>query len=272
MAVQGRSVAKGGRPIWLSVASDIRFVGISGKNETMLHFEAPSMGEAVPKLYEQKEFWSEPPARNSTGFEILSAVLSDIIRIQRDSDRYDKPLLNRVAGLGKVLNGEFQELVINGKSAKESVKIDRTTIEITRQLEVEVPESREVMVVGRLDMIRHSTRGFEVKLDDGSNARGILLEGEMERLASLFNKEVLVQGLAIYRPSGRLLRIDAKEVSEGEGISRSYSRIPFPLARPSESAALRVRQSPGTGVGAFYGIWPGDETDKELLEALERTG
>jgi hypothetical protein len=139
-------------------------------------------------------------------------------------------------------------------------------------LEVEVPESREVMVVGRLDMIRYSTRRFEVRLDDSSNARGILLEGEMERLASLFNREVLVTGLAFYRPSGRLLRIDAKEVSEGEGISRSYSRIPFPLARPSESAALRVRQSPGTGVGAFYGIWPGDETDEELLEALERTG
>jgi hypothetical protein len=28
-------------------------------------------------------------------------------------------------------------------------------------------------------------------------------------------------------------------------------------------------QAEGTGVSAFFGTWPGDESDEELLDALE---
>ena len=33
---------------------------------------------------------------------------------------------------------------------------------------------------------------------------------------------------------------------------------------------LRVPQTPETGIGAIIGKWPGNETDEEINEALER--
>jgi len=33
--------------------------------------------------------------------------------------------------------------------------------------------------------------------------------------------------------------------------------------------ATMARQDATTGVSAFFGTWPGDETDEELLAALE---
>ena len=272
MAIQGRSRIKGSRPEWLSLASDIRFCEISGRDDTVLHFEVPTIGEAAPQFYEQKQIWPTLPPPESTAFEILSSMVKDINAGERDSDRFDKPILSEVAGFHRILNGEFQEVVIDGKLHGEMTKINATTVRVSKELEFEVPESREVMIVGRLDMIRHSTKGFEVCLDDGDRVRGVLLEGEMESLSLLFNREVLVRGLAFYRPSGKLLRVDAREISEGSSAPRIFSKVPPPLDRKSHTSALKIRQRPGTGVGAFFGTWPGDETDEELLEALKKVG
>ena len=51
MAFESRSRAKGKRPNWLSAASDIRFLDHGGHDETILHFQAPLLGEAAEVLY-----------------------------------------------------------------------------------------------------------------------------------------------------------------------------------------------------------------------------
>src|SRR4051812_4941602 len=61
MAVEGRSRARGKRPEWLRAAADIRFLGHEGEGETHLHFEALTLGEAAPRLYEQQELWPTKP-------------------------------------------------------------------------------------------------------------------------------------------------------------------------------------------------------------------
>ena len=61
MAFESRSRAKGKRPAWLSAAADIRFLDHSGSDETVLHFEAPLLGEAAEVLYRQREIWPTRP-------------------------------------------------------------------------------------------------------------------------------------------------------------------------------------------------------------------
>ncbi len=90
-------------------------------------------------------------------------------------------------------------------------------------------------------MVRHSTRSFGLILDGGEEIRGILIEGTSEVLRGYFGKDITVLGKAIYRPSGTLLRVDASEI-------------------------LPVVEG---GVASFFGSWPGEETDRELLQALE---
>ena len=45
-----------------------------------------------------------------------------------------------------------------------------------------MPMPQRVRVVGNLDMIRLSSQGFELILDDGTLARGVLIEGDMAAL------------------------------------------------------------------------------------------
>jgi len=132
------------------------------------------------------------------------------------------------------------------------------------------PESRQVRVAGTLDMIRISTRTFGLRLDDGSHVHCIAESIDlMDILIKHLGRKVLVLGKAVYRPSGRSLRIDATVVEAGEAQPTVFAKIPPPITR----RPVFVRETPSSagkrGVPAFFGIWPGNETDAELQAMLQ---
>jgi hypothetical protein len=81
-----------------------------------------------------------------------------------------------------------------------------------------------------------------------------------------FGQEITVFGKAIYRPSGSLLRLDAEEILETTDGRMAFSSIPEALSKPFRTD--RKLQTGKTGVAAFFGTWPGEETDGDLLTAL----
>jgi hypothetical protein len=48
-----------------------------------------------------------------------------------------------------------------------------------------------------------------------------------------------------------------------------WEQLPTPLVRPFKLSDFKIAQTPGNGMSAIYGTWPGDETDEEILKALE---
>ncbi len=139
-----------------------------------------------------------------------------------------------------------------------------------RKPDTETPRPQRVRVVGDLDMIRMSGRGFELLLDDGSYAGCVLVEGDIADLKPLVGHRVLVQGIASYQPSGHLLRIDVERVGPGHGESDVWSVIPPPRKRTIDTSQLHKPQGPSNGVSAFFGTWPGDESDEAWGEMIER--
>jgi hypothetical protein len=119
-----------------------------------------------------------------------------------------------------------------------------------------------VRVVGKLDMIRHSTRSFALVLDDGTEVPGVLEDHQgVQFLGQWFGKPVLVLGRAIYRPSGSLLRVDTLAVESGEGQPALFSKVPPP--RPGKVTP------PRRAFSAYFGQWPGTESDAEWAAMLE---
>jgi hypothetical protein len=119
-------------------------------------------------------------------------------------------------------------------------------------------------------MIRHSTRTFAVKLEDGSEVHGVLEDHQqVEFLREWFGKRVLVLGRAVYRPSGSLLRVDAQAVESGEGQASLFSKVPPPrpekLTVPRAAACGQSWQA----FSSYFGKWPGTETDEEWAAILE---
>lgn len=271
MAVEGRSRAKGKRPDWLRAAGDIRFLGHEGMDETVLHFEAPTLGEAAPRLYEQQELWPMKPAPEDNGFDVLADVFLDVATQNSDSERFDRPLLDQIYGLRHVLNGTFREMTLTGHRhpAEQPVVVTPSVVEIARNLNTNTPLPQQVRLAGKLDMLRASTQSFGVLLDDGQEIRGVLTEGDIEQLSPLLNRRVLMLGKAVYRPSGRLLRVDAKEVTLTSGQEKFFSTIPKPVWSQFDLRDAVREQQQKLGIAVVIGKWPGEESDEQIEQALK---
>ncbi len=271
MAFEGRSRAKGKRPDWLRAATDVRFVGHEGDDDTILRFEAPTLGEAAPRLYAQQELWPTRPEAADTGFDLLADVLLDVTAKNADSERFDRSLLDSIAGFGKVLNGTFTDMEVGGRRypAGRAVSVNPTVVEAARSLHTNIPVPQRVRIVGKLDMLRASTQSFGVILDSGDEIRGVLAEGEVGAISGLMNQRVLVLGKAVYRPSGRLLRVDAEEVTATAEKGSFFSTVPKPVRKKFDLRDTLRDQQHKPGVAAIIGKWPGDETDEQVAEALK---
>jgi hypothetical protein len=118
-------------------------------------------------------------------------------------------------------------------------------------------------------MIRDSTQSFALQLDDGAQVGGAVLSGDMSPLPALFRKRVVVHGAAIYRPSGRLLRLDAERIEDGQGAPSFWSNVPGPLVGRQDLRQPARAEPQKSGVAAFFGQLPRDESDEEVFEALK---
>jgi hypothetical protein len=274
MAFESRSHARGKRPRWLTAASDIRFVGHSGDDTTILHFDAPCLGDAASNLYEQSELWPTRPDANDTGFDLLGDVIADVAADNGDSERFDRPLLREVERFRHGLDGWFQQMEFTGNrySVSQPAIITSAVIESAQRLSHNTPQPQQTRLVGKLDMIRDSTNSFAIKLKDGQEVRGVLIDGEIARITALFRQEVLVLGKAIYRPSGKLLRIDADEVILAGERDQFFSAVPKPKRSRYDLREVLREQQHKKGISAIFGKWPGDETDEQIAEAMKELG
>jgi hypothetical protein len=133
-----------------------------------------------------------------------------------------------------------------------------------------VPPPQQARVAGKLEQIQHSDRRFSL-IVGSAVVRGVAQEGVApERLGMLFGRRVVVNGQAVFRPSGSMLRLEADAFDEAGERATLWEKVPKPLFSAMAGAAkYHVPQGPRSGIAAIIGKWPGDEDDEEIGEALE---
>jgi hypothetical protein len=272
MVFRGQSTAKGKRPSWLTAASDVALISVSGGEVSVLTFEAPTLGDAAPELFRQGEFpWTDRPDPNDTGFDLLGDVLRDVAQGNAESERFDARLLSELWGTRKVFKRAYSDLTLLSRrhDADEPAFLNSATLATAKRLHDTTPRPQAAMIVGKLDMIRDSTQTFALIMDDGQEVRCMMAEEEVATLTPLFKRRVAVSGRAVFRASGRLLRLEADSVREAAPSDQIFAKIPKPNASRFDVRRVLKEQSQKHGVAAIIGKWPGDESDEQIAEWLE---
>jgi hypothetical protein len=275
MAFRNRSQVKGRRPGWLERASDVRFVDHQGNGESVLYFEAQPLGEAAPDVYAQQSLFPEAddrPDEDDTAFDLLGDVLSDVQQRNADSAHYDPSLLHRITQFNRVFKkGPYSEVDFTSRRfpSASPARFTPAVVESAKVLLGRTPSPQRVRIVGQLDGLVASTQRFSVLLDSGDKVVGVFADEQMDAMQELWRKRVLVLGTAVYRASGRLLRIDAEAVKPGDNEPNIFSRMPSPPSTKIDTSKLRKPQGPKSGISAIIGKWPGDETEEEITAILE---
>ena len=267
LRVEGRSTARGSLPAWLGAAADFEVVGIEA-GSTVLVIEAPALAEAAPALFGQQALF-EPIDASDSAFGLMEQTLRAAVDGRSDSDLFDQPLLSTFRRFDRVLGAGLSAIeMTNGNADSRPVCVDRDSVAAVDRLIRATPQPQRTRVSGTLDTIRHSDRMFMLLMEDGKAAKGIAEGVAAEQLANLFGQNVIVEGTAVFRPSGALLRIEADAIEAAGAEAEVWSRVPTPLFGGLDAAPLRQPQGLRSGINAIIGRWPGDESDEEVAAAL----
>lgn len=267
LRVEGRSTARGSLPAWLAAAADFEVVGIEAGSTTLV-VEAPALAEAAPALFRQQALF-EPVDASDSAFGLMEQTLRAAVDGRSDSDLFDRPLLSTFRRFNLVLGAGFSAIeMTNGNADARTLILDCDSVAAVDRLIRATPQPQRTRVAGALDTIRHSDRMFTLLMEDGKAVKGIAEGVAAEQLASLFGQRVVVQGTAVFRPSGALLRVEADAIEPAGAGADAWSRIPAPLFDGLDAASLRQPQGPRSGINAVIGRWPGDESDEEVAAAL----
>lgn len=266
LRVEGRSRAQGKLPGWLEKAANFDLIDIEA-GSSVLVLEAPAVAEAAPERFAQLQFFA-PFDPNLTCIELLQETLCDALSERNDSDLYDDGLVATLEGFERVMRHGVDSISFMSDAAP---RIDANGLRALHRLRDAIPRDQAVLVEGKLDELRHSDRFFTLILESGERIRGIATEEvDLDRLGELWAKPVRVQGIAKFRPSRALLRVDAEWIEATDGGPSPWSKMPRPFSSPGEVQVPSRPQGPRSGISAIFGKWPGDETEAELIEALER--
>lgn len=264
---------KVGRPMKeLKAAWDVRHGGQKAgpDGSTRLLFQAPTLEQSAPSLFSQGVLWDEGPKPQDTAFDLIGAVIADIRHEKRESERYDTDLLGRVAGFSGALRHGVSRMAIGGHQLVngDCSVIDPALTVTAKEWVAQTPQPKRARVCGTLDMIRVSDRVFELLLHDGNRVRAVWTEPTVVHLKEFLDKRVLIEGEAVFRASGSLLRVEATAIAPAGEQDSFFSTVPLPAATVKPER-LREAQTPTTGINAMWGKWPADEPEEELLRALE---
>jgi hypothetical protein len=268
MALTGRSAQVGKPPKWLQAAWDVRATSFSRRGpDTVLHLSVPKLGDAAPKVFDQQTLWDLAVKPDETALELMGKLVHDVREQVANSDSYDAPMLSRLTSWRGLFESKIRTVILPAKGVDFSnSRLDEIVVDGAKALSNRIPAARQVRVVGKIDMVRYSTRSMGLRLDGGDEVRCAVVNEELGELREYLNKEVTVLGKAIYRPSGSVLRLDVEQVLETTAGRGHFSQVP--LSMEIKPRVERRAQTSRIGVAAMFGTWPGDETDEELLEAL----
>jgi hypothetical protein len=268
LTVEGRSTAQGKPPAWLERAARFEVVGLH-EGSTVLLLEAPPLAEAAPEHFGQPDlFRAAEPTRSC--LDLLGESVRDAVTGRPESDAYDDGLIRTFEEFSRVLRHGVEAVEL-GDGAP--VRIDRGSVETLGRLRRAIPPDQHVRLAGRLDVLRHSDRMFTLILENGTHVRGVVAgDGvALSALGALWGQDAVVTGVAKFRPSGSLLRIEAERIERADARDLGlWSSEPRPVLGALDERALRQPQGPRSGVNAAFGRLAEVESDEAIIEALDR--
>lgn len=275
LTVEGTSTRRGQKPAWME--DSVRFV-VTGMQEgsTILPIEVPQLAETAALVVQQQDMWLSKPELEDTSLTVLARAVEDVKTADRDSERYDRGVLDAIAKFGRVVHNGEAVTIRNTETGASTFDIQQEHIQHAKQLKRDTPDPQAVVLSGTLSMIRDKPRTFQLRTKEGQNVRGNVEGGtvEAERLRDLWRKKVTVRGMAHFTPAGTLRFIEANVIRPFGERDQLFERTKQEIEReakrqrPLSTRDLQAMNA-GPGVQKIRGTWPGDESIDDILDALD---
>ena len=198
---------------------------------TQVTARLPVLGEAAPDFFQQPALFDQPtlfgpePTPETTALDLLGDAIRAVAAMNADSELFDRGMLRRLP----MLRPEgVESMTFTGRDLlfSEPAIVDASLEQRARDLSEGTPEPYRTRVMGRMEGIFHGSRAFVLKLRDGTLLRGLWTHDDAEPLRRSWGEDVLVEGLASFRPSGVALVLEADTIAPARDEDRFWDRAP----------------------------------------------
>ncbi|MCX6584248.1 MAG: hypothetical protein NT166_29080 [Candidatus Aminicenantes bacterium] len=274
LLVEGDSTIRGNKPDWLKKSLDFIITGLQ-PGSTILAIDAPVLNEVIPRRFDQKEIWDDWIEQDETALTLLSKSISDAVAENTESDFLDAGVLNALLSFRPITKNYAKELRISSNTNRsDTFRISNEEIDKIKKIKIETPTSHTIVISGLFNLIEHSNRRFQLKLEDGKSIDGTmdLSLVDIENMRELWGKKVTIKGKALYRPSGKLRSIEAQLVKPFEPGEEILQRVPRQRRKSFEFVEEYFSEkNSNKSLKKIWGQWPGDESINDLLSALRES-
>lgn len=263
---------RGRIPRGIKAAADVRFIGHSQADDhaTLLRFEVSPFGDVAADLFRQARLWDDMPTRDQTAFELLAAALDDISTRREDGNRFDPGLLLTIARYKVIFRRGLSRIVLTDIAAPRPALFDRGVIEAAHALSVTTPQSRRVRVSGRLDLMGVSQGVLKIHVPGGAVVTALWDRRKpIDEMIPLLNRDVVCEGIGVFRPSGTLLRIDADVVAAARAGDASFAIVPRAPRVADIKRQLLLKSGEASAYRELLGSVPAEESDEDFAAAIE---
>ena len=272
MGFMHSSHPRGRIPRGIKAAADVRFIGHSqaDDNATLLCFEVAPFGDAAADLFKQTRLWDDLPTPDQTAIELLGAALDDIGTRREESNRFDPGFLRRIARYKVVFRRGLSRIVLPDVAAPRPSQFDPGIIDSALALSDATPQSRRVRVNGRLDLMGVSQGVIKIHVAGGAVVTALWDgKGPIDELRSLLNRDVICEGVGVFRPSGTLLRIDADAVAAAGAGDTGFAVVPRAARVGDIKRQLLLKSGEASAYRDLLGSIPPEESDEDFAAAIE---
>jgi len=268
-AVDGESSRKS-RPGWLNAACAFEVTGLhAGSAEILIEARTLREIDEVRFVEQQSLFGKERSIGDLTPFDFFGLLLASLVEGDHEEVMADRALLEACVKFAKLTVDGAEGIRLEGICGRsQPLIITPRHIQEFEQLRDKTPAPKGVRVMGTLDTISATKSDILLTLKDGAKIRARIEDHDPNILQELFNTPVVVSGMAEFLPSGQPHVLIVESISKAGPSDHLFEKTPIghkPVFTP-------ISQDKESGVAAFIGTWPGDETDDELLEALKELG
>jgi len=274
LMVEGSSTKTGKTPNWLKKTLNFTITGIK-TGSTIIEVEAPVLSETMPEFFEQKKLWQDRSLKSDdSALSLLSKSVSDAVNENTESEYFDSGVLDSLFSFRTITNNYASEVSITSKNKSEdNFKIGTQEIAKIKKVKVTTPKSNTVVVAGFFNLIEHSNRRFQLKMENGKTINGIMdpSQIDLEHIRELWGKRVTIKGKANYKPSGNIRNIEAQLVQAFESGDEIFQQVPGAQKRFEFAEKFLTEKSSSKALKKVWGKWPGNESIDDLLIALQQS-
>ncbi|MCG8424387.1 MAG: hypothetical protein MJE77_41370 [Proteobacteria bacterium] len=240
---------------------------------TIVNLEASTQPLSAAWLFAESAHSGELPHlehydEESSAVDFFGHVLARAATGNWDKLDADRALLDTCARFARA--GGKSGIQLGGLSDQlGTVTVRESDATVIERLRDQTPAPRSVRVTGTLDTISATSAEITLRVSQDITVRARLDAPNSELLRKLFNTRVVISGRAHFGSSGRLLFVAAEYVGAASEGDELWATVPSPDAGIKSLVIEPMLQTSEKGISAFLGIWPGDESDEELRNALE---